>query len=375
MSRLFMWFLFAAVMVAVSFPAQAKIVGVGGCNPKIKNYPTISAAVGDPTNSGATIQICAAAGPGTGGSYPEQVTIGQPLTLEGVANGNSGRAVISIPSGGPFPANWTSIVGQSVYVQVLVQAHPVNITNITVDGTGGGIGCSVSAGLVGIFYVSGSNGTINEATARNQVSGGCGTGIWAENGSAVSELITIENSSIENMDQDGIFVTSTQQLSTMQVTIEGNSVTASEFPPTAGIVAIGANGKIEDNVVTSGVYGIESISSSTNLLSNVVADIRNSGNGNALYLTPGATATNNNVSDSDIAIYLEPSQATGPTVQGNASMNNITSVEFNCNANTTVQKNRFTDSQKAFNDWPGNTLFNANQFYDIDFIPSMNQCP
>ena len=379
MSRQFMWFLFGVLMAAVSVPAQAKTVGVGGCKPKIKNYPTISAAVGDPANAGATIQVCAAAGPGTGGSYPEQVTINQPLTLEGVTNGNSGRAVIGVPSGGPFPPNWTSIIGQSVYAQVLVLAGPVsgpvNIINVTVDGTAGGIGCSATAGLVGIFYASGTSGTVNEATARNQISSGCGTGIWAENGTAATDSITIENSSVENMDLQGVFATSTQQPSTLQVTIQGNSVTASTTPPTAGIVAIGSNGKIQNNVVTSGIYGIESISSSTSVSSNVVADIRDSGNGYGLYLTPGAAAQNNNVSDADIAFYLAPGQAAGPTLQGNESMNSITSVEFNCDANATVLANRFTDSQKAFNDWPGTTPFTKNQFYDIDTIPSMNQCP
>jgi len=373
MSRRFTWFLFAVLMAAVSVPAQAKIVGVGGCNPTIKNYPTISAAVSDPTNANATIQVCAAAGSGTGGSYPEQVTISQPLTLEGVANGNSGRAVISVPAG-PLSTNVTSIIGQSLFAQVLVQAGPVNITGITVDGTGGGIGCSVTAGLVGIFYASGAKGTINEATARNQMSSGCGTGIWVENGAAIADLITIENSSIENMDEQGIFAFSNQRPSTLQVTIDGNSLTAT-FPPTLGIVADGISGKIEENVVTLGTNGIESIASTTSILSNVVADIRNSGLGEALVLTPGATAQNNRVSDADLAFYFGPTEESGPILKGNASMNTNTSVEFSCDANTTVLANRFTDSQDAFDRWPGTTPFGKNQFYDIDTIPSMSQCP
>ena len=366
MSKRFTWFLFVALMAAVSVPAQAKIVGVGGCNPTIKNYPTISAAVSDPTNANATIQVCAAAG-----SYPEQVTISQPLTLEGVANGNSGRAVISVPPG-PLSTNVTSIIGQSLFAQVLVKAGPVNITGITVDGTGGGIGCSATAGLVGIFYESGARGTINQATTRNQMSSGCGTGIWVENGAAIANLITIENSSIENMDEQGIFAASNQQPSTLQVAIQGNSVTASAFPPTAGIVAVGINGKIQKNVVTSGIYGIESIVSSTSVLSNVVADIRDSGNGNGLYLTPGATAQNNNVSDADIAFSLEPGQEPGPTLKGNASMNSITSVEFSCNANSVVQANRLTDSQSAFDNV--SVFPKGNQFYDIDTIQT-GTCP
>jgi len=373
MSKRFMWLLFAALVAAVSFPAQAKTVGVGGCNPKIKNYPTISAAVSDPTNAGATIQVCAAAGPGTGGSYPEQVTIAQPLTLEGFPNGNSGRAVIGVPTG-PLSTNVTSITGQSLFAQVLVMAGPVNITGITVDGTGGSIGCSSSAGLVGIFYASGAAGTINEATARSQVSSGCGTGIWVENGGTLTQSITIENCSTENMDEQGIFAFSNQRPSTLQVTIKGNSVTGM-LSPTLGILADGISGSISANIVTLGTGGIESIASTTSVLSNVVADIRNGGLGEALVLTPGATAQNNRVSNADLAFYFGPTEQSGPTLKGNASMNSNISVEFSCDANTTVLSNRFTDSQNAFDHWPGNTPFNKNQFYDIDTIPSMSQCP
>ncbi len=372
MSRHFMWFLVAAIMAAVSVPAHGKTVQVGGCSPTIKNYPTISAAVIDPANAGATIQVCAAAGPGTGGSYPEQVTILQALTLKGVANGNSGRAVISVPSGS-LSTNVTSIIGQSVFAQVLVLAAsgPVNITDITVDGTGGGIGCSETAGLVGIFYASGAQGAINEATARNQTSAGCGTGIWVENGAAATDLITIENSSIKDVDERGIFATSNQRPSTLQVTIQGNSLQAIS-PSTLGIVADGISGKIEKNVVTLGTGGIESIASTTSVLSNVVADIRNSGLGEALYLTPGTTAQNNRVSDADLAFYLAPTELSGPILKGNASMNTNTSVEFSCDANTTVQSNRLTDSQNGFDRVP--VFPTGNQFYDIDTIQT-GTCP
>jgi hypothetical protein len=373
MSKRFTWFLFAALVAAVSFPAQAKTVGVGGCNSKIKNYPTISAAVSDPTNAAATIQVCAAAGPGTGGSYPEQVTIVQPLTLEGFPNGNSGRAVIGVPAG-PLSTNVTSIIGQSLFAQVLVLAGPVNITGITVDGTGGGIGCSITAGLVGIFYASGAAGTIDEAATRNQVSVGCGTGIWVESGAGSAQSITIKNSSITSADEQGIFAFSNQRPSTLQVTIQENYLT-SYLPATLGIVADGVSGNISDNIVTLGTGGIESIASTTSVLSNVVTDIRNSGLGEALVLTPGATAQNNRVSDADLAFYFGSTEETGPTLKGNASMNSNTSVEFSCDANTTVLSNRFTDSQNAFDHWPGNTPFGKNQFYDIDAIPSMSQCP
>jgi hypothetical protein len=70
----------------------------------------------------------------------------------------------------------------------------------------------------------------------------------------------------------------------------------------------------KQNVVTSGIYGITSVLSSTTIMSNVVADIRNSGNGWALYFDGGGTAQTNLVSDSDVAFYLEPAQGPSPTL-------------------------------------------------------------
>src|SRR5690242_751855 len=206
MSRRLVWFLFAAV-TAASVPAQASTVGVGGCKPQLKNYPTISAAVGDPTlPAGSTIQIC----PGT---YPEQVTIAKPLNLLGVISGNSGRAVVTInnPTGGQLTPNVTNIFGTPYYAQVLVQqgtGGPVNITDITVDGAGGNVNCP-SVGQAGVYYAPGTSGTINGVTVRNQRTfSGCGNGIWVENGANGNQTITIENSSVHNIAADSIFAAS-----------------------------------------------------------------------------------------------------------------------------------------------------------------------
>ncbi len=153
MSRHLAWFFSVVVMLAVSAPLQALNYEVGGCKTGsgYVNFTTISAAVAG-VPAGSKILVCP-------GAYPEQVTITQPLTLQGIASNNSNRAVIAINPIGGLATNVTSIIGQGLYAQVLVQnvnpPGPVNITGITVDGGGGNVGCSTSVGLVGIFYAAG----------------------------------------------------------------------------------------------------------------------------------------------------------------------------------------------------------------------------
>lgn len=190
-----MLLLVAAVPLIAARPLLASAVQVGNCEPNLKSYATISAAVSS-VASGATVYLC----PGT---YPEQVTITQPLNLMGVAAGTANQILITVPSGG-LVANTTSMFGQSVAAQVNVEgAGPVNITNITVEGTGGDLGCLANTWSAGIFYGSASSGTVSRVRAGNEVNGACGVGIWAENGDSSNQTITIQNSTVFNADGGG----------------------------------------------------------------------------------------------------------------------------------------------------------------------------
>jgi len=126
--------LFLAICSLTALPAVAHSFAVGSCAPRLQSFATISAAVSS-VPPGSTIFVC----PGT---YPEQVTITQPLTLQGIASSNQDQAVIAVPVAG-LTENITSIFGQTVAAQVLVQGvGPVRIINITVDGAGGSQGFS-----------------------------------------------------------------------------------------------------------------------------------------------------------------------------------------------------------------------------------------
>src|ERR1700692_1768215 len=92
MSRPRILFLLAIGLALAVHPMLAANYAVGTCKPSLPSYTTISAAVSS-VPPGSTVQVC----PGT---YPEQVTIAQPLTLKGITSANAGQAVITAPGSG-----------------------------------------------------------------------------------------------------------------------------------------------------------------------------------------------------------------------------------------------------------------------------------
>src|ERR1700679_4156239 len=134
---------------------------VGTCKPGKADYTTIQEAVtGVP--AGSIINVCP-------GNYPEQVTIQQSLTLQGVTSGNNANVVITAPPGG-VTVNAAARFPVAAQLSVLNASGPVNISDITVDGTGfTGV---TSGDPVGIFYDS-SSGTLNQVVSQNiKASGG-----------------------------------------------------------------------------------------------------------------------------------------------------------------------------------------------------------
>jgi hypothetical protein len=365
MSRQLAWFFLAVVTVAVSAPLQALNYEVGGCKAGsgYVNFTTISASVAG-VPAGSKILVC----PGT---YPEQVTITQPLILQGIAAGNSNRAVITInPTGGLAP-NVTSIIGQGLYAQVLVQnvnpPGPVNIAGITVDGGGGNVGCSTSVGLVGIFYAVGTSGTINEVTTRNHQSSGCGNSIWAENTAGATQIIRIENSSVRNFDNWGITALSDQNTSTLTTIMNANFIN-----PASTALAVNAEGmvgSISNNVVTSAGTGIGSLAFAgpITVSGNTVADIVG---GIGVEVTSGTTATSNKVSNMANAFYFPDG---GATVKSNTVMNATgAAFDLNCFVGSTVSANRVNDSQFGFQ--YSRSLITGNSLYNVDTVQS-GSCP
>jgi len=382
MSRYFGWLF---TIVAVSAPLQALNYEVGGCKTgsSYVNFTTISAGVtGVP--AGATIQICP-------GVYPEQVTITQPLTLKGIASGNANRAVITINPNGNLAPNVTSVTfGLPFYAQVLVQnvnpAGPVNIIGITVDGSGDNAGCSAET-LAGIFYASSTSGTVNEVTARNQVNGGCGWGIWVENGAASGETITIENSSVHNQGNgsfgnigfgSGGISASSLSPPTLAATIRGNF-----FSNTGGDAGLGGpggdailsetNGEVSENVITSNPQFATSIFAycpSVVVSGNTVA---NNSSGFGIEIYPGCTAESNKLSNVGYAIVAHSYAAT--TIKSNTIKNTLCGISFGGESNGPISGNTLNDAFYGYANWGGPPI-GGNSLYNVDNVQfTTDYCP
>jgi hypothetical protein len=373
MSTHWILFLLAVAMISAASPAQAANYEVGTCIASLPKFGSIQVAVNS-VPPGSTILVCPA-------TYFEQVTISRPLTLRGLSSNNQDRPVIAAPPNG-LAINVTSITGANVAAQVLVQnvAPPgnVNLTGITVDGSRAEVsGCSVSAALAGIFYASGTSGTINEMTTRKQQLTSCGYGIWVENGPGAKQSVTVENNSVHDVTWKGIFAFSNQTPSTLAATIKGNFVNGLVYNQTTDIEATGITGAVTGNVVTGGAVGISSGGTPGTPLTisgNAVADISI---GVGITITDVTTVASNKISNVYTAFGFGGSGVSpGPTVTGNTTKNTTYVIGYNCTPNVSVKANTFNDSQFAYDHLPtANSGLGVNSLYNIDTVTSSGICP
>jgi parallel beta-helix repeat protein len=304
-----------AVMVvglrAESALARTVVVeGDGGvtCNPGPQHFTTIQAAVNAVSISpGSTVLVCP-------GSYPEQVVIGQQMTLKGITNGTAGAAIITVPAGGLVPNVTTPAYGL-VAAQVLVQ----NTANVRVDGMivdGTGSTCPTLAGAnrtIGIEFLNiggpswliGS-GFISNDVVRYQVDGcGLGEAINSEN-----SFVTITNNEVHHYDRDGIVVTGGAG------NVNGNNSQGGAF---YGIALHGASKSL---VYDNNMYGAEGMifdagTSGVLVYGNIMGPF--TGTGISLNQVSGITVINNEV-DASYAGYVLY-QSSGNIVQFNTAFN------------------------------------------------------
>ncbi len=323
MSRFRLSFLLTLALLFGARPILASTFAVGTCRPSLPHFPTISAAVAA-VPAGSTVLVC----PGT---YSEQVIIARPLTLQGIASGNTGQAVITLPGSlATTPGVFFGIIS----AQVEVTTGLVNIINITVDGTGF-ISNNCSSDLVGIYYGTGSSGTVNEATVRNEINAGCGWGIVAENGTATNESVNIESNSVHDVDAAAIFAYSNQTPPTLTATIKGNYVASRNV----GIYPFFVGpGSVTGNIVTGGAYGIFCDAPSIIISGNTVTSSEV-----GIYAgRTGDSVTSNKILNSAASgIYLATS---GMTVQSNFIAKSTYGIEFNCSNPDTVKNNTINDA-------------------------------
>ena len=370
MRRLHFALLSFVLAVAVQ-PLVAATYYVGGC--KIGAFGTINAAVAA-VPAGSVIDLC----PQT---YPEQVVINKALTLQGIFSGNSSQAVITVPSGGL--ATTSSLVLGTVAAQVEVTAGPVTITNITVDGTASS-NCPSSA-YFGLFYASGSWGTVNEVETRNQNCNNDGFGIVAENGAGATQSVTIENSNINNNSHIGIFACSNQTPSTLTASIKSNYIaTSGAFGIVTycnvggsvsgnivaaasgyGVWAVSPSSLVSKNTVTGGIIGIEVDGAAT-----VSGNTINGAQYGGVVVFAAGTVTSNNISNSgSYGIWLGVS---GATIKTNIITQAPVGIEFNCTTGT-VSGNTINGATTGIDTVPA-AFAEVNKFYNVGTARTGGAC-
>jgi parallel beta-helix repeat protein len=176
-----------------------------------------------------------------------------------------------------------------------VSGGDVNLTNLYV----GGQGFSLQNGyLVGILYQQ-SAGTINQVITATQDDNGdsalnvTGFGIVIEGGS-LKQSVTVENCSIHDFSQSGIFATANQNLT---VTIKNNAISTTSQDSTGNTYDIfvddGTEPTVSGNIVSGGLFGIAIDSSTGSITGNTVL-------GSVVGITlaaDGASVTSNNIYD------------------------------------------------------------------------------
>jgi hypothetical protein len=276
---------------------------VGTCKAGTQ-FTSIQAAL-DAAPSPNVVEVC----PGT---YAEQITIINAVTIEALSIKNSSYVHITVPSGG-LTTNTTingGATSAAAHVFVKNATGEVNLTGLTVDSTGNNV--QTGAALVGILYQH-SPGTVNHVIAINQVSGqSTGYGIYMEGGSS-NPTVTVENCSVHDFDFGGIYVT-------------GPSGPTIVGPDATENVTGQLTAKVTNNFVNttaapgtiSMLFGSSTVDTATGNLS---AGADRGADGMYIESNAGSAFSGNTIIDSTTGITL---LADGPSVTGNKLYNDGT---------------------------------------------------
>lgn len=273
---------------------------VGTCKAGTQ-FKSIQAAL-DAVPSPNVVEVC----PGT---YAEQITIIDAVTIQALSINNSSYVHITVPSGG-LTTN-TTINGGSTsaaaHVFVKNATGEVNLTGLTVDSTGNNV--PTGAALVGVLYQH-SPGTINHVIAVHQVSGqSTGYGIYMEGGSS-NPTVTVENCSVYDFDLGGIYVTGPDGPTIVGPDAIENATSQLTAKVTNNfIITTAAPGTI------SMLFGSSTVDTATGNLS---AGADRGADGMYIESNAGSTFSDNTIINSTVGITLLND---GPSVTGNKLYN------------------------------------------------------
>jgi hypothetical protein len=362
-----------ALLFLLALPAQVPLASatvtyfVGTC---VKTpFATIAQAL-EASPSPNVIKVCP-------GSYPEQVVITFPVTIEGISAGNATGATIAAPAGG-LVINASDFAGLPVAAQVLIEnaSGDVNLNNLTVDGSNNNVtSCSPACpSVVGVFYQN-SPGTATHLSVQNQRGNCFGVGIWAEGGTA-HPSVTVESSNVQQSDNWGIVAEADIQGEEAEVTatIKGNYV--SPGPPSECMggsfstpwgIYIGeeAIASVTGNLVTGGSEGIAayytaSVSKNTVVGANV---------GIFEFSSSGYSVTSNAVYDGGASGTGIVAASPAAPVTGNTIVAFGNAMDYQCNSGNNVHSNTILGATNGLINVPTGTA-SVNVYYGVGMISS-----
>jgi hypothetical protein len=377
--------LLVPILLLLASHSFAATLYVGSCH--ASSYPTISAAVAAAT-PGSLIAVC----PGT---YPEQVFISQPLTLQGITSGGGDRARIIVPAnviGGG--TNWTFVPDpdfiNKVAPQIFVNSPsgPVKISNLTIDGSaevGAPSACpnfSSSDWTTTAIFFENTSGTINEVyTVGQGKNNGCGTGIRAYAAPPITPTVTISNNSIQDANFRGLHLEAPSAGASMSVSVTKNTllVGAQNYGSFA-VAYTGISGTISSNFIQAQGHGVvdEGVSGSLTVSGNTII----SANGTISFggiITSGSvlpgpeTFTGNRVVNYYVGMEVP---GVTSTVASNTIVNSYLAFELGCNASATLSGNAVNNAQIGMDTVPtGFSPAGKIACYSVDQIKGTSSCP
>ena len=368
-SLLFSIFLSSLVAGPLVNYAMASRVVVGTCLPNLKTYPTISEAV-SAVSPGSTVLVCP-------GDYAEQVTITQPLTLQGVESKNSVNPVLIVPQGGLTQSVSSPINGIPIFFQILVNGTDsslVKISKIAVDGENNGV--PQGAGLAGIYYVN-SSGVIDRVAVYRHSASRAGYGILLDSSTSSSKTITVANSSVHDYDAEGIRTNSGPPPSPLTVDIHSNSVISSESlsgDPVSGGIDIDAVGKILGNHVLTGPQPLGTSSGVGISVGSGITIARNTVAGYTIGIWE--LGDSNTIKENKVVLAEGGIVVSGQNniVQYNSILDIVhggDAIGFNCTGTSNVvTHNIINDSYWGIIDDHGNNVLTPNSFSNVTKIVS-----
>jgi nitrous oxidase accessory protein NosD len=379
----------AAFAIALAHPSSEAATAkpapffVGSCKPGKGSFLTIQSAINS-VPAGSTISICP-------GLYPEQLTITQAVTLQGMQSANQSNVIIALPPGGSLAATIPTAIPLVAQIGVSNSSGPVNIIGITVDGTGL---TNTMTQVAAIAYNS-SPGLVSKVVVQNLVAPQVQVfGVIFRDDAASSPTDSVENSVISfsaSGDTHGLqadtFIdldTSTPSGGTIALTMSNNFVAGARVGllAEAGVSATISGNVLDGTTAPANSFGFGTFAN-TGPLKFTNNTIENFSVGVSLALATNSTAvTGNTLVTRDIGIDTG-AQSGSTTITGNqlitapnAGPSSLQEgIELRCGPEPTMRANIFVGSMIGLADVPSGSVLQSSAGTFVNVATIQQLCP